>query len=110
MCAGQLLGEGVVAEDRYCRNCGQELQPEDQFCGNCGRPVHVTATVPTREADVPIPPPPQQAEDRPVPSQAPQTRPGAGRGHTAPRGPVWGMLAVFLVELVAVTVQGMPAA
>jgi hypothetical protein len=27
---------------------------------NCGRPVHQTAHVPTPEADVPVPPPPQQ--------------------------------------------------
>jgi Glucodextranase, domain B/Domain of unknown function (DUF4352)/zinc-ribbon domain len=45
---------------RYCGNCGNELAPEDQFCQNCGRPVHQTASVPTPEADVPVPPPPQQ--------------------------------------------------
>ncbi|MBA4117051.1 MAG: zinc ribbon domain-containing protein, partial [Rubrobacter sp.] len=45
---------------RYCSNCGHELNPEDQFCSNCGRPVHQTASVPTPEADVPVPPPPQQ--------------------------------------------------
>src|SRR5215212_9689879 len=104
MCAVRLLGEGGVAEDRYCRNCGQELQPEDQFCRNCGRPVHATAHVPAPEADMPVPPPPQ-AEDRSAPPQAPQARPGAGRVQTAPRGPVWGMLAVFLVQWVVVTVQ-----
>ena len=98
-----------MAEDRYCRNCGQELQPEDQFCRNCGRPVHATAHVPAPEADVPVPPPPQ-AEDRSAPPQAPQARPGAGRVQTAPRGPVWGMLAVFLVQWVVVTVQERPAA
>ena len=59
-----------MQQDRYCRNCGQELQPEDQFCGNCGRPVHVTAHVPTPEADVPVPPPPQQAEASPQSPQA----------------------------------------
>ena len=45
---------------RYCGNCGNELDPEDRFCQNCGRPVHQTAQVPTPEADVPVPPPPQQ--------------------------------------------------
>jgi Glucodextranase, domain B/zinc-ribbon domain len=45
---------------RYCGNCGNELDPEDRFCQNCGRPVHQTASVPTPEADVPVPPPPQQ--------------------------------------------------
>ena len=46
-------------QERYCRNCGQELQPEDRFCAGCGRPVHATAQVPTPEADVPVPPPQQ---------------------------------------------------
>jgi hypothetical protein len=46
---------------RYCSNCGHELRPEDQFCSNCGTPVHQAAHVPTPEADVPVPPPPQQA-------------------------------------------------
>jgi hypothetical protein len=45
---------------RYCGNCGNELDPEDRFCQYCGRPVHQTAQVPTPEADVPVPPPPQQ--------------------------------------------------
>jgi hypothetical protein len=47
--------------ERYCGNCGHELNSEDRFCPNCGRPVHQTASVPTPEADVPVPPPPQQA-------------------------------------------------
>jgi hypothetical protein len=99
-----------VAEDRYCTNCGQELQPEDQFCGNCGRPVRTTAHVPTPESDVPVPPPPQQAEARFVPSQASQTQSSQEQGRSAPRGPVWGLLAVLLVEWVVVTVQEIPAA
>jgi len=90
-----------VAEDRYCRSCGQELESEDQFCGSCGRPVHATAHVPTPEADVPVPPPPQ-VEDNPVP-------PGSGRAQTAPWGPVWGMVAVFLVLWVGVTIQERPS-
>ena len=48
-----------MQQDRYCRSCGQELQPEDRFCAGCGRPVHATAQVPTPEADVPVPPPQQ---------------------------------------------------
>jgi hypothetical protein len=48
--------------DRYCGNCGRELSPEDQFCRNCGRPVHQAARVPTPEADVPVPPPPQREQ------------------------------------------------
>src|SRR5215208_628823 len=47
---------------RYCGNCGNELDPEDRFCQVCGRPVLQTAQVPTPEADVPVPPPPQQEE------------------------------------------------
>src|SRR5215218_926438 len=50
-----------MQRDRHCRNCGQALQTEDRFCANCGRPVHATATVPTPEADVSVPPLPQQA-------------------------------------------------
>src|SRR5215217_3054233 len=80
---GDYTETGSMAKDRYCRKCGQEAQPEDQFCGNCWRPVHATARVPTPEADVSVPPPPQQAEDRSAPPQAPQTRPGAARVHTA---------------------------
>jgi hypothetical protein len=91
-----------VQQDRYCRNCGQELQSEDQFCANCGRPVHATARVPTPEATVPVPPPPQQAQDSSGPPQAPQMQ-------TAPRGPVWGILAVFLVQGIGETIQGIPA-
>jgi hypothetical protein len=54
---------------RYCGNCGIELAPGDQFCQNCGTPVHQAATVPTPEADVPVPPPPQQAGGSAVPPQ-----------------------------------------
>ena len=56
VCRGEVLAE---TPERYCRNCGHQLSPEDQFCPNCARPVHETATVPTPEADVPVPPPPQ---------------------------------------------------
>src|SRR5215208_4437828 len=96
-----------MQQDRHCRNCGQALQTEDRFCANCGRPVHVTATVPTPEADVPIPPPPQQAEDRPVPSQAPQAQSSEEQVRRAPRGPLWAILTVFLVVGVGQVVKGM---
>jgi hypothetical protein len=46
--------------DRYCRNCGHELAETDRFCPNCGTPVHEAAHVPTPEADVDVPSPPQQ--------------------------------------------------
>ncbi len=67
-----------MQQDRYCRNCGQELKPEDQFCAGCGRSVHVTAHVPTPEADVSLPPPPQAAQhyQSPRPAQsAPPVQP-----------------------------------
>jgi hypothetical protein len=96
-----------VQQDRYCRSCGQELQPEDRFCASCGRPVHATAHVPTPEANVPVPPP-QQAQDSSVPSQPLQTQTSEEQIRSATRGPTWGMLAVFLVLWVGKTVQGMP--
>lgn len=65
-----------MQQNRYCRSCGQELEPEDQFCANCGRPVHATAQVPTPEADVPVPPLPQQAE---AIAQPPRTTEQQGR-------------------------------
>jgi hypothetical protein len=61
-----------VQQDRYCRSCGQQLRPQDQFCANCGRPVHANAQVPTHEADVPVPPLPQQAEDIAQTSRTPE--------------------------------------
>ena len=45
---------------RYCRNCRHELAETDRFCPNCGTPVHEAARVPTPEADVDVPSPPQQ--------------------------------------------------
>ena len=61
------------APERYCGNCGQQLQPEEQVCPNCGRLGHETAHVPTPEADVPLPPPPQ-AETEETASPPPQER------------------------------------
>ena len=68
------------APDRYCGNCGRELRPEDQFCPNCGRPVHRTATVPTPEADVPVPPPPQAGGAEGGDAAAVQAPPPEGGG------------------------------
>ncbi len=56
---------------RYCTNCGAELGDEARFCPSCGRPVLETAAVSTPEADVQVPPPPQQAAGQP--SFAPAT-------------------------------------
>ena len=53
------------APERYCSACGQELRPEDLFCSNCGKPVHLTAHIPTPEADVPVPPPQQARRSAP---------------------------------------------
>jgi uncharacterized membrane protein YvbJ len=52
---------GVGEGDRFCRNCGRELGRDDRFCPRCGRPAHETTAVSTPEADVPLPPPSQQA-------------------------------------------------
>jgi hypothetical protein len=53
----------VEQPQRYCTNCGHELKPEDQFCTNCGMPVHRAATVPTPEADRPVPPLPPPTQE-----------------------------------------------
>ncbi len=85
-----------MQQDRYCRDCGQELKPEDKFCAGCGRSVYDTAHVPTPEADVTVPPvPPPQDRQRDV-MQDPT------------RGPKWGMFVVFLVLVVGRTAIEMP--
>ena len=99
-----------MQQDRFCRSCGQELKPEDRFCAGCGRPVYATAHVPTHEADVPVPPPPQQARDSSVPPQAPQTQSSEAQVQSATTGPIWGMLGVFLLLGIVETVQGMASA
>lgn len=48
--------------NRYCSNCGHELNEDSRFCPNCGRPAHEIAAVSTPEADVPVPPPPSQQQ------------------------------------------------
>jgi uncharacterized Zn finger protein (UPF0148 family) len=60
---------------RYCTNCGAELREDDRFCPNCGRPVHETAAVSTPEADVPVPPPPQQEEAGAQPLEQAEAQP-----------------------------------
>jgi hypothetical protein len=53
----------VEQPERYCSNCGHELNPEDQFCSNCGMPVHRAARVPTSNADRPVPPLPEPTQE-----------------------------------------------
>ena len=57
----KLTWQGETVADRYCRNCGHELAETDRFCPNCGTPAHEAAHVPTPEADVDLPSPPQQS-------------------------------------------------
>jgi LmeA-like phospholipid-binding/zinc-ribbon domain len=82
--------------ERYCSNCGHELELEDQFCSNCGMPVHRAARVPTPQADRPVPPlpPPTQEVGR-------RTLPGSGalrgRGRKAVVILVVGVLLLYLV-------------
>src|SRR5215217_7434458 len=98
---GELLAE---TPQRYCRNCGHELSPQEQFCPNCGAAVHQAATVPTPEADVPVPPPPQTtggAGGAGSPQQPAQEEGGGGRR----RNPILvGCLGVFVLLVVAIMV------
>ena len=91
--------------ERYCTNCGQELTDDSRFCPSCGRPVHETAQVPTPEADVNVPPPPEQTAGTGAPqtAAAPQAAPQQRRG--------WGsriligclgLIGVFIVLIVGV--------
>lgn len=63
---GKSMAEGPT---RYCGNCGNELTPNDRLCQSCGTPVHQAATVPTPEADVPVPAPPLAGGAAPQPQQ-----------------------------------------
>jgi hypothetical protein len=103
-----------VQQERYCRRCGQELRPEDQFCANCGRPVHATAQVPTPEADVPVPPLPQQVEaiaqpsrtteQAAAPSPQPQQRPPWRWSQY--KGPIFFFLGSVIVSSLLMAVAG----
>jgi hypothetical protein len=88
---------------RYCSNCGHELSPEDQFCPNCGSPVHQTATVPTPEADVPVPPPPQAGAAATPPQQAEGTQRNRSRRNLFLAGclGLLGVMALLIIALVA---------
>jgi hypothetical protein len=47
-----IWGREETVADRYCTNCGHELEPGDRFCTSCGRP--------TSQTEAPAAPPPQQ--------------------------------------------------
>jgi uncharacterized membrane protein YvbJ len=81
---------------RYCTNCGAELREVDRYCPNCGRPVHETAAVSTPEADVTVPPPPQQEAGTQPLEQAEAQR----RGPWSTGRLVLGCLGVFFVVFV----------
>ena len=86
---------------RYCSNCGYELGPEDQLCQNCGTPVHQAATVPTPEADVPVPPPPQLSGGSAAsPQQTEEAQRAWPRRHPLLTGCL-GLLGLFLLLLIA---------
>jgi LmeA-like phospholipid-binding/zinc-ribbon domain len=91
----------VEQPERFCSNCGHELQPEDQFCSNCGMPVHQVARVPTPEADRPVPlPPPQTREVGRRNFRG--SRPSRGRGRKLVVALVVVVLLLFLVLPLAI--------
>ena len=95
------------APRRYCGNCGNELNPEDQFCQNCGTPVPQAATVPTPEADVPVPPPPPQTGTAaPPPQQAVGTQRSWPRRHPLLTGCL-GLVGVFFLLVFALVAAGL---
>jgi hypothetical protein len=92
--------------DRYCRNCGHELQDDDRFCPSCGRPAHETAHVPTPEADVPVPSPGNfdTGGFAPQAGTPPPSRSAAGKLFIGCAGAV--VLLVLFVGCLAVLGQG----
>jgi hypothetical protein len=87
---------GGAVTERHCRNCGHELAETDRFCPNCGTPVHEAAHVPTPEADVDVPSPPQQAGvTTPPPDEA--GREGAQRGILVAPRPRWAQISVAVL-------------
>src|SRR5215208_132122 len=90
---------------RYCSNCGNEFSSEDQFCRNCGSPAHQAATLPTPEADVPVPPPPQAggAGGAAAPQQAAQESGGGRRRLPILLGclGIFGLLVVLIIAVAA---------
>ena len=95
------MGEGVAVADRYCSNCGQRLEPEDTSCASCGRPAHEIARVPAPQANGRVPP--AHGPDRTRRELA------HGRARDSATGPMWGMLAAFVVLVTGETAQRMPS-
>ena len=80
--------------ERHCRNCGHELAETDLFCPNCGTPVHEAAHVPTPDADVDVPSPPQQAR---VTTPPPDEVEGPQQGPLVAPRPRWGQIGVAVL-------------
>lgn len=98
------------APHRYCSNCGHELSTEAQFCPNCGSPVHRTAHVPTPEADVQVPPPPQpgsagSANFGPT-TQGQPAQSGFGRRHPILTGCLGIIVLLFLLGILGTAIGG----
>lgn len=68
--------------DRYCRNCGHELETNGRFCAGCGGAVQQTAHIPTPQANVPLNPPPYQQQSVFNPQQVSSSGSGMGRVRT----------------------------
>jgi hypothetical protein len=88
---------------RYCTNCGAVLGEEARFCPNCGRPAHQTASVPTPEADVPVPPPPQVGG---ADTTAPDQQAGWGRRHPLLTGCLGIIALLFLFGIIGAALGG----
>ena len=91
--------------DRYCRNCGHELAENDRFCPSCGTPIQEAAHVPTPEADVPVPPPPQAGSaGTAAPGQPAQA--GFGRRHPILTGCLGIIALLALLGIVGAAIGG----
>ncbi len=91
--------------NRYCSNCGHELNEDSRFCPSCGRPVHETAHVPTPEADVPVPPPPQTGGTCAAVSGQPAQR-GWGRRHPILTGCLGLIGLLVLLSIIGTAIGG----
>ena len=95
---------------RYCSNCGQELGVAGQFCPNCGSPIHLTAHVPTPEANVPVSPLPQPGSARstnfgPI-TQGQPAQQGTARRHPILTGCLGVVVLFFLLAIIGAAIGG----